>query len=84
MTFQKTPGGSRGRRGTRTNAVSRFVSNLMVRQHRRSGDRFMGMDLLYLSTKGAHSSAKPTAVPATSASQSTWSDAAYHSGQRRS
>lgn len=56
MTFQKTPGGSRGRRGsTRANPLTRFVSRLMIRQHRRGGDRFMGMDLLYLSTKGARS-----------------------------
>ena len=56
MTFQKTPAGSRGRRGsTRANPLTRFVSRLMIRQHRRSGDRAMGMDLLYLSTKGAPS-----------------------------
>jgi deazaflavin-dependent oxidoreductase (nitroreductase family) len=56
MTFQKTPGGSRGRRGsTRANPLTRFMSRLMIRQHRRGGDRAMGMDLLYLSTKGAHS-----------------------------
>ncbi len=30
-----------------------FVKNLLIKVHRRSGDRFMGMDLLYLTTVGA-------------------------------
>jgi deazaflavin-dependent oxidoreductase (nitroreductase family) len=32
-----------------------FVKNLMIRIHKRSGDRFQGMDLLYLTTVGAKS-----------------------------
>ena len=35
-----------------------FVKNLMIKVHRRSGDRFMGMDLLYLTTVGAKSGQK--------------------------
>ena len=45
-----------------------FVKNMMIKIHRRSGDRFSGMDLLYLTTVGAKSgqeglelAAKPTA-----------------------
>ena len=30
-----------------------FVKNIMIKIHRRSGDRFLGMDLLYLTTVGA-------------------------------
>jgi deazaflavin-dependent oxidoreductase (nitroreductase family) len=35
-----------------------FVKNLMIKIHRRSGDRFSGMDLLYLTTVGAKSGQK--------------------------
>ena len=54
MSFQKTPSGTRGARfGSRSNALTRFLGRMMIRQHRRSGDRFQGMDLLYLTTVGA-------------------------------
>ncbi|HTJ35295.1 MAG TPA: nitroreductase/quinone reductase family protein [Dactylosporangium sp.] len=32
-----------------------MMKNLMIRVHKRSGDRFQGMDLLYLTTVGAKS-----------------------------
>jgi deazaflavin-dependent oxidoreductase (nitroreductase family) len=35
-----------------------FVKNVMIKIHRRSGDRFQGMDLLYLTTVGAKSGEK--------------------------
>ena len=35
-----------------------FVKNLMIKLHRRTGDRFMGMDLLYLTTVGAKTGQK--------------------------
>jgi deazaflavin-dependent oxidoreductase (nitroreductase family) len=35
-----------------------FVKNMMIKLHRRSGDRFMGMDLLYLTTVGAKTGQK--------------------------
>jgi deazaflavin-dependent oxidoreductase (nitroreductase family) len=35
-----------------------FVKNTMVKIHRRTGNRFMGMDLLYLTTVGAKSGEK--------------------------
>jgi deazaflavin-dependent oxidoreductase (nitroreductase family) len=54
VSFEKTPGGTRGARGSgRSNAFTRFVSRMMIKQHRRSGDKFMGLNLLYLTTVGA-------------------------------
>ncbi len=35
-----------------------FVKNMMIKIHKRSGDRFSGMDLLYLTTVGAKSGQK--------------------------
>ncbi|SHN38758.1 nitroreductase family deazaflavin-dependent oxidoreductase [Cryptosporangium aurantiacum] len=35
-----------------------LLKNLMIKLHRRSGDRFMGMNLLYLTTVGAKSGQK--------------------------
>jgi deazaflavin-dependent oxidoreductase (nitroreductase family) len=59
MAFEKTPSGTRGARGpSGSSAVSRFVGRMMVKLHRRSGDRFMGMDLLYLTTVGAKTGEK--------------------------
>lgn len=56
MSFQKIPGGTTGRRSSgKANAVTKFVQRMMVRQHKRKGDKFMGMDLLYLTTVGARS-----------------------------
>lgn len=56
MSFQKTPGGTKGRRSSgKANAFTRFVQRLMIRQHKRKGDTFQGMDLLYLTTVGARS-----------------------------
>jgi deazaflavin-dependent oxidoreductase (nitroreductase family) len=54
VSFEKTPGGTRGARGPgRSNAFTRFVTRMMIKQHRRSGDKFMGLNLLYLTTVGA-------------------------------
>ena len=59
MSFQKTPAGTRGARGAgSSNALTRFIGKLMTSWHRRSGDKFMGMDLLYLTTVGAKSGQK--------------------------
>jgi hypothetical protein len=59
MSLQKTPGGTRGPRGAASsNALTRFMSKIMTKWHRRSGDKFMGMDLLYLTTVGAKSGQK--------------------------
>jgi deazaflavin-dependent oxidoreductase (nitroreductase family) len=32
-----------------------FMKNMMIRMHKRSGDKFMGMELLYITTRGAKS-----------------------------
>ena len=53
MSFQKPPGGTRGAKVPWTNAVGRAVVRIFAAWHRRSGDRFQGMDLLYLTTVGA-------------------------------
>lgn len=55
MAIEKLPGGTRGAR-TPPSLLSKITTPLMVRIHRRSGDRFGGMDLLYLTTVGARSS----------------------------
>lgn len=54
MSFHKT---ATGTYGARTPALPGWLSSLtsrwMTRRHRRQGDRFMGMDVLYLTTVGA-------------------------------
>ncbi len=59
MSLQKTPGGTRGARGAASsNPLYRFTTKIMSKWHRRSGDKFQGMDLLYLTTVGAKSGQK--------------------------
>jgi deazaflavin-dependent oxidoreductase (nitroreductase family) len=53
MSFQTTPGGTRGARVPPSNAVTRALNRVAMSWHRRSGDKFQGMDLLYLTTVGA-------------------------------
>ncbi|MCM6773382.1 nitroreductase family deazaflavin-dependent oxidoreductase [Nocardia sp. CDC159] len=55
MGFDKVPAGSRGRGEPLPSAVVRVVTRVMERYHRLRRDRFMGMDLLYLTTVGAKS-----------------------------
>jgi deazaflavin-dependent oxidoreductase (nitroreductase family) len=58
MSFEKTPSGTRGGRGAPSNALTRGMMKAMTSWHRRSGDKFQGMDLLYLTTVGAKSGHK--------------------------
>jgi len=58
MSFQKTPGGTRGARVPPSNPVTRALSRVAMSWHRRSGDKFQGMDLLYLTTVGAKTGQK--------------------------
>ena len=58
MSFQKTPGGTRGARVPSSNAVTRALNRVAMSWHRRSGDRFQGQDLLYLTTVGAKTGQK--------------------------
>ena len=53
MSFQKTPGGTHGARIPWSNPAVRAIQRMLAVWHRRSGDRFQGMDLLYLTTVGA-------------------------------
>jgi deazaflavin-dependent oxidoreductase (nitroreductase family) len=53
MSFQRTPGGTRGVRTPPSNPLTRLAMKGMTWWHRRSGDKFQGMDLLYLTTVGA-------------------------------
>src|SRR6266536_2936891 len=58
MSFQKTPGWTRGARTPGSNPVTRALMRVMTSWHRRSGDTFQGMDLLYLTTVGAKTGQK--------------------------
>ncbi len=58
MSFQKTPGGTRGGRTVPSNALTRGMMRAMTGFHRMSGDKFSGMDLLYLTTIGAKTGQK--------------------------
>src|SRR6266699_3419530 len=58
MSFQTTPGGTRGARTPGSNPVTRALMRAMTSWHRRSGDKFQGMDLLYLTTVGAKTGQK--------------------------
>jgi len=58
MSFQTTPGGTRGARVPGPNAVTRAIMRVMISWHRRSGDKLQGHDLLYLSTVGAKTGQK--------------------------
>ncbi len=58
MSFQKTPGGTRGGRTVPSNALTRGMMRAMTGFHRMSGDKFSGMDLLYLTTIGAKTGRK--------------------------
>ena len=59
MSIQKPPSGTRGVR-TPPSLLNRILMPLMIRIHRRSHDRFNGMNLLYLTTVGAHSGQRRT------------------------
>jgi deazaflavin-dependent oxidoreductase (nitroreductase family) len=59
MSVQKLPAGTRGtRRAPRF--LGKLMMPLMIRIHRRGGDTFQGMDLLYLTTVGAKSGERRT------------------------
>ena len=59
MPVEKLPGGTRGTRQP-PGFLARLLMPLMIRIHRRSGDRFQGQDLLYLTTIGAKSGQRRT------------------------
>ena len=59
MSIQKIPSGTRGGRSM-PKLLGKIMMPLMIRVHRRSHDRFNGMDLLYLTTVGARSGQRRT------------------------
>jgi deazaflavin-dependent oxidoreductase (nitroreductase family) len=59
MAVEKPPSGTRGTR-TPPRLLSKVLGPLMLWIHRRSGNRFNGMDLLYLTTVGARSGQRRT------------------------
>jgi deazaflavin-dependent oxidoreductase (nitroreductase family) len=59
MPVQKLPAGTRGSRQP-PGFLGRLFTPLMIRVHRRSGDRFHGIDLLYLTTVGAKTGERRT------------------------
>ena len=54
MSIEKLPAGTRGGR-TPPRLIAKLLLPIMEKVHRRSGDTFSGMDLLYLHTVGARS-----------------------------
>jgi deazaflavin-dependent oxidoreductase (nitroreductase family) len=72
MPVEKLPGGTRGTR-TPPSFLSKIMTPLMIRIHRRAGDQFGGMDLLYLNTVGARSGThRTTAVARFDDGQGGW------------
>jgi deazaflavin-dependent oxidoreductase (nitroreductase family) len=69
-----TPDGSYGARPRRSpGAFGRWMQRQMMRQHRRSGWRFQGMDVLFLTTIGRRSGAeRTTPVSWFSGENGTW------------
>jgi deazaflavin-dependent oxidoreductase (nitroreductase family) len=64
MSFD-TPVGTRGARPRRSpGAVGRWVQRRMMSQHRRKGWKFMGMDVLFLTTVGGKSGQERTTAVA--------------------
>lgn len=59
MAVPRLPGGTRGVRQP-PGWLARLMTPIMMRIHRRQGDRISGMDLLYLTTTGAKSGQRRT------------------------
>ena len=56
--FPENSGRTRGARVPPSNAVTRALNRVAMSWHRRSGDKFQGQDLLYLTTVGAKTGQK--------------------------
>ena len=84
VTFDKPPRGTRGARVPAGNAFTRFMTRMMVKVHRRSGDRFRGMDLMYLTTVGAKSGEqRVTPIARFADGENAWLVVASNSGSAR-
>jgi deazaflavin-dependent oxidoreductase (nitroreductase family) len=71
MAIEKPPAGTRGVR-TPPRLLAKVMSPLMLKIHRRSGDKFGGMDLMYLTTVGARSGQSRTTPVARVADDGGW------------
>jgi deazaflavin-dependent oxidoreductase (nitroreductase family) len=84
MSVQKTPGGTRGARVPPSNAVTRALNRVAMSWHRRSGDKFQGQDLLYLTTVGAKTGQKRQSTVARFADgEDAWLVVASYGGSAR-
>lgn len=81
MSIDKPPAGTRG---TRTPPLSGKPAEVMGRGlqwlHRRQGNRFMGMDVLYLTTVGAKTGRRRTTTVARLADGDAWLIVASNNG----
>jgi deazaflavin-dependent oxidoreductase (nitroreductase family) len=59
MPVERLPGGTRGTRQP-PGWLAKIMTPILMRVHRRQGDRFQGQDLLYLTTVGAKSGERRT------------------------
>jgi deazaflavin-dependent oxidoreductase (nitroreductase family) len=59
MPVEKLPGGTRGNRQP-PGWLGKIMMPILMRVHRRQGDRFQGQDLVYLTTVGARSGERRT------------------------
>ncbi len=82
MSFRKTPSGTRGKPAMSANPFSRAVMKGMARFHHWRGDRFQGMDLLYLTTIGAKSGRRRRVSVARFPADDGWLIVASMSGSR--
>lgn len=81
MSFEKTPPGTHGARTPPTsNPLSRGMARAMTWFHRRQGDTFQGMHLLYLTTVGAKSGRRRQTPVARFADGDGWLIAASAAG----
>lgn len=72
MAIQKSPAGTHGARRM-PGLLGRLMMPMMIKIHRRSGNKMRGMDLLYLTTVGARSGQSRTAPMAwTDGGDGTW------------
>lgn len=81
MSIDKPPAGTRGASNPPTsNPLAQLLGRAMQWLHRRQGDRFMGMDVLYLTTVGAKTGQRRTTAVARLADGDAWLIVASNNG----
>jgi deazaflavin-dependent oxidoreductase (nitroreductase family) len=84
MSFQKAPSGTRGARMPRLPSwLARWLTRMMIKWHRRTGNRFQGMKVVYLTTIGAKSGEKRQAPVAWFPDGEAWLIVASGAGSAR-